>query len=159
MVEIAILGFGTVGSGIAEVIDRNQDAIRRDFPVGIHVKYILDLRDFPDSPYADRVVHDIHVIINDPEVEVVCETMGGKKPAYEFSKMALEAGKSVCTSNKELVDALGGELAVIAKQHNCSYLFEASVGGGIPILRPLRTSFSQEFITDVIGDEDGDGRP
>lgn len=151
MVEIAILGFGTVGSGIAEVIDRNQDAIRRDFPVGIHVKYILDLRDFPDSPYADRVVHDINVIINDPEVEVVCETMGGKKPAYEFSKMALEAGKSVCTSNKELVDALGGELAVIAKQHNCSYLFEASVGGGIPILRPLRTSFSQEFITDVIG--------
>ena len=151
MVEIAILGFGTVGSGIAEVIDRNQDAIRRDFPVGIHVKYILDLRDFPDSPYADRVVHDIHVIIGDPEVEVVCETMGGKKPAYEFSKMALEAGKSVCTSNKELVDALGGELAVIAKQHNCSYLFEASVGGGIPILRPLRTSFSQEFITDVIG--------
>lgn len=151
MVEIAILGFGTVGSGIAEVIDRNQNAIRRDFPVGIHVKYILDLRDFPDSPYADRVVHDINVIINDPEVEVVCETMGGKKPAYEFSKMALEAGKSVCTSNKELVDALGGELAVIAKQHNCSYLFEASVGGGIPILRPLRTSFSQEFITDVIG--------
>jgi len=151
MVEIAILGFGTVGSGVAEVIDRNQKSIRRDFPVGIHVKYILDLRDFPDSPYADRIVHDIHTIIDDPEVEVVCETMGGKHPAYEFSRMALEAGKSVCTSNKELVDAIGGELAVIAKQHNCSYLFEASVGGGIPILRPLRTSFSQEFITDVMG--------
>lgn len=151
MVEVAILGFGTVGSGVAEVIDQNQVEIRRDFPEGIHVKYILDLRDFPDSPYGDRVVHDINVILDDPEVQVVCETMGGKSPAYEFSKAALERGKSVCTSNKELVDALGGQLAVIAAQHNCSYLFEASVGGGIPVLRPLRTSFSQEFITSVIG--------
>lgn len=151
MIEIAILGFGTVGSGVAEVIDRNQEQIRRDIPEGIHVKYILDLRDFPDSPYGDRVVHDINVILDDEEVRVVCETMGGKKPAFEFSKAALERGKSVCTSNKELVDALGGQLAVVAAKHNCSYLFEASVGGGIPILRPLRTSFSQEYITSVVG--------
>lgn len=151
MIETAILGFGTVGSGVAEVIDKNQKQIRRDIPEGIHVKYILDLRDFPDSPYADRVVHDIQVILQDPEVRIVCETMGGKKPAFEFSKACLEAGKSVVTSNKELVDALGGELFVTAKQHHASYLFEASVGGGIPILRPLRTSFSQEFITDIQG--------
>lgn len=151
MIETAILGFGTVGSGVAEVIDKNQKQIRRDIPEGIHVKYILDLRDFPDSPYADRVVHDISVIVNDPEVKIVCETMGGKNPAFAFSKACLEAGKSVVTSNKELVDALGGELFTIAKAHHTSYLFEASVGGGIPILRPLRTSFSQEFITDIQG--------
>lgn len=151
MVEIAILGFGTVGSGVAEVIDRNQKEIQRDFPAGIHVKYILDLRDFPGSPYEDRVVHDFNIILNDPEIRVICETMGGKEPAFTFSRQALERGISVCTSNKELVDALGGKLAVTAKEHNCSYLFEASVGGGIPILRPLRTSFSQEFITDIIG--------
>ena len=151
MVEIAILGFGTVGSGVAEVIDQNQEEIRRDFPEGIHVKYILDLRDFPDSPYADRVVHDFDIILNDPEIRVICETMGGKEPAFTFSKKALEKGISVCTSNKELVDVLGGILAVTAKEHNCSYLFEASVGGGIPILRPLRTSFSQEFITSIMG--------
>ncbi len=151
MAEVAILGFGTVGSGVAEVIDRNQAQIRRDFPEGIHVKYILDLRDFPDSPYADRVVHDIDIILNDPEIRVICETMGGKEPAFTFSKRALEKGISVCTSNKELVDVLGGTLAVIAKEHCCSYLFEASVGGGIPLLRPLRTSFSQEFITTIVG--------
>ena len=151
MVQIAILGFGTVGSGVAEVIDGNQEEIRKDFPEGINVKYILDLREFPDSPYADRVVHDIDIILNDPEIRVICETMGGKEPAFTFTKRALEKGISVCSSNKELVDALGGTLAVIAKEHNCSYLFEASVGGGIPILRPLRTSFSQEFITDIMG--------
>ncbi len=151
MVQIAILGFGTVGSGVAEVIDRNQEQIQRDFPEGINVKYILDLRDFPDSPYADRVVHDFDVILNDPEIKIICETMGGKEPAFTFSKKALERGISVCSSNKELVDALGGQLAVTAKEHNCSYLFEASVGGGIPILRPLRTSFSQEFVTDLVG--------
>lgn len=151
MTEIAIIGFGTVGSGIAEVIDENQAEIRRELPEGIHVKYILDIRDFPGSPYADRVVHDIDVILNDPEISVICETMGGKEPAFTFSKRALEKGISVCTSNKELVDALGGTLAVIAREHNCSYLFEASVGGGIPILRPLRSSFAQEFITSVIG--------
>ena len=151
MNQIAILGFGTVGSGIAEVIDKNQDEIRKDIPEGIAVKYILDLRDFPDSPYQDRVVHDIDVILNDPEIKIICETMGGQEPAFTFSKRALEKGISVCTSNKELVDVLGGTLAVIAKEHNCSYLFEASVGGGIPLLRPLRTSFSQEFITSIMG--------
>ena len=151
MTEIAILGFGTVGSGVAEVIDQNQDQIRRDYPEGLHVKYILDLRDFPDSPYQDRVVHDFDIIVNDPEIQIICETMGGKGAAYQFSKAALEKGISVCTSNKELVDAFGGDLFVTAKEHHCSYLFEASVGGGIPILRPLRSSFSQEFITSIVG--------
>ncbi len=151
MFEVAILGFGTVGSGVAEVIDRNQKQLLREIPEGVHVKYILDLRDFPDSPYNDRVVHDIDIILNDPEIRVICETMGGKEPAFTFSKKALEKGISVVTSNKELVDSLGGTLAVIAKEHDCSYLFEASVGGGIPILRPLRTSFAQEFITSVTG--------
>lgn len=151
MTEIAILGFGTVGSGIAEVVDINQEEIKKDYPEGLHVKYILDLKEFPDSPYGDRVVHDYDTILNDPEIRIICETMGGMEPAYTYSKRALEKGISVCTSNKELVDALGGDLAVTAKEHQCSYLFEGSVGGGIPILRPLRTSFSQEFITSIIG--------
>ena len=100
MIEIAVLGFGTVGSGVVELIDNNQEWIRRSVPEGIHVKYILDIREFPNSPYADRVVHDIDLITGDPEVKIVCETMGGKEPAFTFSRKALESGKSVCTSNK-----------------------------------------------------------
>ncbi|MGX8688594.1 MAG: homoserine dehydrogenase, partial [bacterium] len=110
MIQIAVLGFGTVGSGVVELIDKNQDAIRARFPEGVNVKYILDIREFPGSPYADRVVHDMNVILEDPEVSIVCETMGGKEPAHTFSKSALEKGKSVCTSNKELVAAFGPEL-------------------------------------------------
>ena len=151
MVEIAILGFGTVGSGVAEVIDKNQEDIRQQFPEGIHVKYILDLRDFPDSPYHDRVVHDFDIILQDPEIKVICETMGGKEPAHTFSKKALEKGISVCTSNKELVAAFGPELLETAKANACSYLFEASVGGGIPIIRPLNTCLVQEHIDAITG--------
>jgi homoserine dehydrogenase len=151
MIQIAVLGFGTVGSGVVELIDKNQDAIRARFPEGVHVKYILDIREFPGSPYADRVVHDMNVILEDPEVSIVCETMGGKEPAHTFSKSALERGKSVCTSNKELVAAFGPELIRTAAEHNCSYLFEASVGGGIPVIRPLLSALTQEKITSILG--------
>lgn len=151
MTETAILGFGTVGSGVAELVDRNGDRIRESVPGGIHVKYILDLRDFPDSPYADRVVHDIEEILEDPDIRIICETMGGKEPAFTFTRRALERGISVCTSNKELVAAHGPELAAIARAHSCSYLFEASVGGGIPLLRTLSVSLSQERIDSVVG--------
>lgn len=151
MVQIAVLGFGTVGSGVVELIDRNQASIRDRFPEGIYVKYILDLREFPDSPYHDRVIHDFNIILNDPEIRIICETMGGKNPAYAFSKSALEKGISVCTSNKELVAAHGPELLRTAAANNCSYMFEASVGGGIPIIRPLRDALSQEYITSIVG--------
>jgi homoserine dehydrogenase len=151
MVETAVLGFGTVGSGVVEVIDKNQDAIRVQFPEGIHVKYILDLREFPDSPYKDAVVHDIDTILNDPEIRIVCETMGGKEPAYTFTRKFLEKGISVCTSNKELVAAYGPELIATAREHCCSYLFEASVGGGIPLLRTIETSLVQERISAIYG--------
>ena len=149
MIKAAVLGFGTVGSGVVELFDINRDSVKRRVPEGVEVKYILDLREFPDSPYADRVVHDFNIILDDPEIRVICETMGGKEPAFTFSKKALERGISVCTSNKELVAAHGPELLRIAA--NCSYLFEASVGGGIPIIRPMNTSLAPEYITKIIG--------
>lgn len=152
MADIAILGFGTVGGGVTEVIERAQGCVPGSSGCGgPRVKYILDIRDFPGSPWADRIVRDINVILEDPDVKVVCETMGGKEPAFSFTKAALERGKSVCTSNKELVDAFGPELTQVAKAHGCSYLFEASVGGGIPLLRTLRDSCRHEDITSVVG--------
>ena len=151
MIKAAVLGFGTVGSGVVELFDINRGSVDRRVPGGVEVKYILDLREFPDSPYSDRVVHDFDIILNDPEIRVICETMGGKEPAFTFSRKALEKGISVCTSNKELVAAHGPELLRIAKEHNCSYLFEASVGGGIPIIRPMNTSLAPEYITQIIG--------
>ena len=151
MIQMAVLGVGTVGSGVVELIDRNQDVIRKTVPEGIYVKYILDLRDFPGNPYEERVTHDYNKILEDGEISVVCETMGGKKPAYEFTKAALERGISVCTSNKELVAAHGPELLRIAATNNCSYLFEASVGGGIPLIRPINSCLTQENITAVFG--------
>lgn len=151
MTEAAILGFGVVGSGVAELLDQNADRIRERVPGGIHVKYILDLREFPDSPYGDRVVHDFDRILEDPEIRIICETMGGKDPAYQFTKRALEKGISVCTSNKELVAAHGPELIAAAREHHCSYLFEASVGGGIPLIRPLENCLAQDRIESVVG--------
>ncbi len=151
MVQIAVLGFGTVGSGVVELIDRNRDAIEGKFNEGVHVKHILDLRDFPESPYNDRVTHDFEEILKDPDIKIICETMGGKEPAYTFSKKALSKGISVCTSNKELVAAYGPELIRIAKENNCNYMFEASVGGGIPIIRPMNTSLTPESITSIVG--------
>ena len=151
MIQVAVLGYGTVGSGVVEVIERNRQEITRKSGEEIHVKYILDLRDFPGDPYENKVVHDVEQILNDPQIQIVCETMGGLKPAYDFTKRALLSGKSVCTSNKELVAAHGSELMRIAGENKCNYLFEASVGGGIPIIRPMKESLTAEKIEAVTG--------
>ena len=151
MIHVAVLGYGTVGSGVVEVIETNKSAINKRAGAELNIKYILDLREFPGDPYESKVVHDYNVILNDPEVTVICETMGGINPAYDFSKQALLAGKSVCTSNKELVANHGPELIGIARENHCNYLFEASVGGGIPIIRPLNYSLTAEKIDSITG--------
>ncbi len=151
MVQVAVLGYGTVGSGVVEVLEKNKEKINLRANEELEVKYILDLRDFPGDPYEAKVVHDVELILNDPEVKVICETMGGIEPAYTFSKRALCSGKSVCTSNKELVAAHGPELLRLAKENQCNYLFEASVGGGIPIIRPMNYSLTAEEIDSIIG--------
>lgn len=151
MIHVAVLGYGTVGSGVVEVIETNKKEINKRAGTELNIKYILDLRDFPGDPYEDKVVHDYDMILSDPEVAVICETMGGINPAYDFSKRALLAGKSVCTSNKELVANHGPELIEIAREHHCNYLFEASVGGGIPIIRPLNYSLTAEKIDSITG--------
>ncbi len=151
MVKIAVLGYGTVGSGIVEVIKTNQDMVNKKAGDAIDVKYILDLRDFPGDPYENLVVHDVEVILNDPEVQVVAEAMGGVEPAYTFTKRALSSGKSVCTSNKELVAKHGPELLQLARENKCNYMFEASVGGGIPIIRPLNASLTPERVDGITG--------
>lgn len=151
MIHVAVLGYGTVGSGVVEVIETNKEAINKRAGTELNIKYILDLRDFPGDPYENKVVHDYNIILNDPEITVICETMGGINPAYDFSKKALLAGKSVCTSNKELVANHGPELIGIARENHCNYLFEASVGGGIPIIRPLNYSLTAEKIDSITG--------
>ena len=151
MKQVAVLGYGTVGSGVVEVIGKNNEIVSRNAGQKLNVKYILDLRDFPEDPYGDRVIHDFDTILNDSEVSIVCEVMGGVGAAYQFTKAALEKGKSVCTSNKELVAKHGPELLQIAKENNCSYLFEASVGGGIPIIRPLNDCLTAEEIENITG--------
>ena len=135
MVNVAILGFGTVGSGVAEVLTKNGGLIDQRVEDLVRLKYIVDVRDFSDSPYKDCFVQDFSVVENDPEVDIVVETIGGAKIALEFTTRALKAGKSVVTSNKELVATHGYDLLQLAREHSVSYLFEASVGGGIPILR------------------------
>ena len=151
MVKIAVLGYGTVGSGVVEVIERNRMLIEKRVGKRLEVKYVLDIRDFPGDPYEDRIVHDAERILKDPEVKIICETMGGIEPAYTYSKRALEAGKSVCTSNKELVAAHGAELIALSEKHGCNYLFEASVGGGIPIIRPLNCALTAERVVEITG--------
>ena len=151
MAKVAVLGYGTVGSGVVNVLDTNADEVRESAGEALELKYILDLRDFPGDKHEAQVVHDIDVILNDPEVEVICETMGGLEPAFTFEKKALEKGKSVCTSNKELVAAHGPELVELAKKNGVSYLFEASVGGGIPVLRSLNDSLKHEKIDAITG--------
>jgi len=151
MLHIALLGFGTVGSGTAEVLTSNKSMIESYIGNEINIKYILDLRDFPDSPFADRIVHDFDIILNDPEVTLVAEMMGGAHPAYDFSKAALEAGKHVVTSNKEVVATFGIELLKTATAHGVRYLFEASVGGGIPVIRPLMNDFNSNSILAIDG--------
>ena len=151
MTKVAILGFGTVGSGVAEVLTGNGEEIARRIGSQVALKYILDVRDFPGSPFEDRFVKDFAVIENDPEVDVVVETIGGATIALEFTQRALKAGKSVVSSNKELVATHGYELLQLAKEHGVSYLFEASVGGGIPILRPLTTCLAANRLEEVTG--------
>lgn len=151
MKKIAILGFGVVGSGVAEVLTQNKSIIEKKLAESIEIKYILDLRDFPDSPFADKVIHDFNIILDDPEISIVAEMMGGSHPAYDFSKACLLAGKNVVTSNKEVVSKFGTELLEIAKQNNVRYLFEASVGGGIPIIRPINNDLTANKITSIDG--------
>ena len=151
MVNVAILGFGVVGSGVAEVLATNGAHIDRKVDDLLRLKYILDVRDFPDSPFADKVVHDFSVIENDPEVNIVVETIGGAKVALDFTRRALMAGKSVVTSNKELVAEHGCELLRLAQEKGVSYLFEASVGGGIPIIRPLNQCLAANEIEEICG--------
>lgn len=151
MVQIAVLGYGTVGSGVVEVIDTNHESINRKAGDEINIKYVLDLRDFPGEPVQEILVHDFETIINDPEVDIIVEVMGGLEPAYTFTRRALEAGKSVCTSNKELVAEHGVELLELARKNNINYLFEASCGGGIPIIRPLNSSLTADEIDEVTG--------
>ena len=151
MINIAVMGYGTIGSGVVKTLDINKKTITCKTGDEINVKYVLDLRDFEGDPIQDKIVHDVNVIVQDPEVSIVVETMGGTKPAYQFVKAMLEAGKSVVTSNKALVAAHGTELLEIATSKKISFLFEASVGGGIPIIRPLRTSLAQDEVEEIVG--------
>ena len=151
MVNVAILGFGVVGSGVAEVLATNGPHIDKKVDDLIRLKYILDVRDFPDSPFADKVIRDFSIIENDPEVNIVVETIGGAKVALDFTRRALAAGKSVVTSNKELVAEHGCELLKLAQEKGVSYLFEASVGGGIPIIRPLNQCLAANEIEEIAG--------
>ena len=148
---VAILGYGTVGGGAAEVLTKNAGRIERRYGKKVEIKYILDLREFPGDPLGDRVVHDFSVIESDPDISIVLEMMGGIHPACDFSAAALRAGKSVVTSNKELVAAKGCELLKYAAQHNVNFLFEASVGGGIPIIRPISQCLAANEIDEFAG--------
>jgi len=151
MSKVAVMGYGTIGSGVVEVITANQEVIAKRAGEGIEVKYVLDLRDFPGSPVEKMLIKDYKVIVDDPEIDIVVETMGGVNPAYQFVKECLESGKSVCTSNKELVASHGAELIAIAKDKNVNFFFEASVGGGIPIIRPLNNALTAEVIEEITG--------
>ena len=151
MINVALLGFGTVGSGCAEVLEAGKAKIAKCIGQEINIKYILDLREFPDSPFGSLIVHDFNTILNDPEVSVVAEMMGGSHPAYDFTKALLLAGKSVVTSNKEVVSTFGVELLKLAEENGARYLFEASVGGGIPIIRPMINDLAANDIIAVNG--------
>ena len=145
------MGYGTIGSGVVDVLRINKDKIAKRAGEEIEVKYILDLRDFPGDPMEDKIVHDYETIVNDPEIGIVVETMGGVEPAYTFVKAMLEAKKQVATSNKNLVAAKGAQLIKIARDHNVNFQFEASVGGGIPIIRPLNKCLTADEIEEITG--------
>lgn len=151
MTEIAVLGCGTVGSGVFEVLNTNQESIDRNAGQEIRIKYILDKRDFAGTPFEKYIVNDFDIILNDENIKVVAEAMGGVEPAYTFAKKSLMNGKSFVTSNKELVAKHGAELLQIAKENNINFLFEASVGGGIPIIRPLNQSLTADEIYEITG--------
>ena len=149
--KIAVMGYGTIGSGVVEVLDVNRDVIASRVGEPLEVKSILDLRDFPGDPMESKIVRDYMDIVNDPEIRIVVETMGGVEPAYTFARAMLEAGKHVTTSNKALVADKGAELLQIAKDHNVTFLFEASVGGGIPIIRALLESLTGDVVEQIEG--------
>lgn len=151
MIKAAVMGYGTIGSGVAEILDKNRVKIAQGAGDDVELKYVLDLREFPDSPVADKIVHDFKIIEEDPEVQIVVEAMGGLNPAYPFAKACLLAGKHVVTSNKALVAAYGTELLAIAREKQVNFMFEASVGGGIPIIRPLYTCLKGEEIEEITG--------
>lgn len=151
MLNVSVLGYGTVGSGVVEVLTTNRESIAKKVGKELNVKYILDLREFPGDPHEDKIVHDFAVIANDETVDIVVETMGGVKPAYDFVKTCLQNGKSVCTSNKELVAKHGAELLEIAKEKSVNFFFEASVGGGIPIIRPINECVTGDVIMEISG--------
>lgn len=151
MVKVAIMGYGNIGSGVAWVLKNNKECVCQRAGQDIDIKYILDLRDFPDDLFADKMIKDYKKIVEDPEIQIVIETMGGTRPAYTFVKECLEAGKSVVTSNKELVAQYGAELLALAAKKNINFLFEASVGGGIPIIRPLNQCITSDKIVEITG--------
>ena len=151
MVNIAVMGYGTVGSGVVEVVNTNGARINQRIGAELNIKYVLDLRDFPEDPVQEKIVHDFETIINDDEIKIVVEVMGGIEPAYTFVKRCLQAGKSVATSNKALGAKHGAELLSIAEENNINFLFEASVGGGIPIIRPLNSSLTADEIEEITG--------
>lgn len=151
MINIAVMGYGTVGSGVVEVINTNGKRINQRIGEELNVKYVLDLHDFPGDPVQEKITHDFETIVNDDDVKIVVEVMGGIEPAYTFVKRCLMAGKSVATSNKALVAKHGAELLSIAKEKNINFLFEASVGGGIPIIRPLNSSLTADEIEEITG--------
>lgn len=151
MIKVAVMGYGTVGSGVVEVLDINRESIAKRAGEELVVKYVLDLRDFPGDPIQEKIVHDYKTIAEDSEVQIVVETMGGVEPAYTFVKAMLEAGKHVTTSNKALVAAKGAELIALAKEKNVNFMFEASVGGGIPIIRPLNSCLTADEIEEITG--------
>ncbi|MCR5082317.1 MAG: homoserine dehydrogenase [Parasporobacterium sp.] len=151
MINVAVLGYGTVGGGVVEVLDKNKDVVAKKVGEEVSLKYILDLRDFPGDKFEDKIVHDFEEIINDPEIDIIAEAMGGVEPAFTFAKRALSNAKSFCTSNKELVAKHGPELIKLAKDNNVNFLFEASVGGGIPIIRPLLDAVTADEIISIEG--------
>ena len=151
MVEVAIMGYGVVGSGVAEVLLNHEESIEKRAKEKIHIKYILDVRDFPDNPLCDRFIKSFDTVLNDPEIRVVAEVIGGITPAYDYVKRLLLAGKSVVTSNKELVAKKGAELLKIAQEQNVNFLFEASVGGGIPIIRPISQCLAANEVIEIAG--------
>ena len=151
MTNIAILGFGVVGGGVADLLTQNAKEASRLGGDEINIKYILDLRDFPDSPFADKIVHDFKIIENDPEIDTVIEVMGGSHPAYEFTMASLKGKKNVITSNKEVVANFGDEFLKTAAENGVSYRFEAAVGGGIPVISPMISCIGHNKISEVRG--------
>lgn len=151
MINVAVMGYGTVGSGVVEVVNTNGARIKQRIGEELNIKYVLDLKDFPGNPVQEKIVHDFETIVSDKDIQIVVEVMGGIEPSYTFVKRCLQAGKSVATSNKALVAKHGAELLSIAKENNINFLFEASVGGGIPIIRPLNSSLTADEIEEITG--------